>query len=467
MSAFDGVADAGMAYGDQSSYPALGFNPAPGNHGAVSSLAQNFSTVSQHLGQAHDAMTKAGQSGGFWQGDAAQAFHQDIGKLPGYLRQATQSFGDAGKALDGWVNDLSSLQRSAADYERQAELATRTVNTAQQNPHLGLANREFDTNEALQQARHRLDAATRELNDAQGELKAIRDQAKRLYAQHQDLVGEVENALKRATDEAPDAPGLLDRIGDALGHLVGEAKALAGKVWQWTKDHADMIKKIGDVLSKASAVLGVIAVATAAFEPVGAIFGAAAGVTAVGALAAHGVAKAAGANVSWKSMGVDAIGAVPFIGSVAKGARVAEAGLEGAGALGRAGEVASGLSKTGATVKFAQSGTLLGDSAQATSRVTMSGNGVASRVLVAGEGKVINGQLMGTKGYNKALDLFDKSGNLSRIDPLSTVGQSIDTSVSATKFAGSEAYHALSGHDDHEPPASDVFQSHAAAAGRS
>lgn len=51
--------------------------------------------------------------------------------------------------------------------------------------------------------------------------------------------------------------------------MFGDLSALAGKAWQWTKDHA---AEIGDLLNKISGVLGVIALATVAFEPVGAIW---------------------------------------------------------------------------------------------------------------------------------------------------------------------------------------------------
>ena len=62
-----------------------------------------------------------------------------VGKLPGYLSKATSSLGDAGKALDGWSDDLSSMQKTAADYEQQAENAVRSVNQAKSNPDLDLA----------------------------------------------------------------------------------------------------------------------------------------------------------------------------------------------------------------------------------------------------------------------------------------------------------------------------------------
>lgn len=334
MSEFDDVIDAALKYGDASSYPALGFNPAPGSRPAVSNLAQNFVTVSKHLGQAHDAMTKAGQSGGFWQGEAAKSFQSDIGELPDYLRKATKSFGDAGSALDGWVTDLESLQRSAADYERQAEQAQRKVNQAEQNPDLGLANREFDTEEALRDAQRRLDAATRQLNEATGDLKAIRDQAKRLCAQHQELAEQVADALNHAKDEAPDEPGLLDRIGNALSGLVQAAEDLAGKVWNFVKEHADLIAEISDVIADVSTVLGVVGVICDCIPVVGDAVGVVLGGISAGlsgvALVGHLTAKAAGADVSWETIALDGVGVATLgIGKAAEaGGKLFKAGSD-------------------------------------------------------------------------------------------------------------------------------------------
>lgn len=344
--------DVDMSYGDHSSYPALGFNPAPGNSGTVGSLAQRFLTVSGHLGQAREAILKAGQSGGFWQGDAAQAFHDDIGKLPDYLSKATQSMGDAGKALDGWVTDLSSLQRTAADFERQAEQAQRAVNEAQQNPDLNLAGQQFDTDEALRAAQQRLDSATAQLHRAEGELNAIREQAKRLYGQHQDLVAQVEDALKRAKDEAPDEPGLFDRIGDALGGLVHGIEDVAKKTWNFVQDHADLIAKISDVIADVSAVIGVVGLCLDEVPPVGEILGAvSAGLSGV-ALVGHVTAKAAGADVSWETIALDGVGVATLgIGrAVATGGKLVKAGTEAVEAATKGANIGTALGSIGGPI---------------------------------------------------------------------------------------------------------------------
>jgi phage shock protein A len=350
------AADAHMAAGDAGSYPALGFNPAPGNVGTVGSLASNFVTVSSHLQQARDAMMKAGQVGGFWEGDAADDFHKDIGQLPDYLDKATQSLGDAGKALDSWANDLTSMQGTAADYERQAEDAIRQVNQAKSNPDLQLAGQEFDTQQALQQAQQRLNTAENSLNQAQGDLNAIRQQASRLFSQHQDLVKQVEDALNKAKDEAPDKPGFWSSIGNAFGSAFHGLEDLAKNTWDFVKKHANVIAKVGDVLSAVGTVLSIAAAATAEIPIVGEVVeGVSIGVNA-SALGAHALAKAAGANVSNATLAQDAIGLIPG-GAMLKGATKAGNVIKVAKSAGKAfqaaedgGRLARGAEAAGKTL---------------------------------------------------------------------------------------------------------------------
>jgi type VII secretion system ESX-1 substrate len=333
--AINNIQDTNMAADEAGSYPALGFNPTPGNVGTVSSLASNFLNVSSHLQQARDAMVKAGQVGGFWEGDAANAFHNDLGKLPDYLDKATQSLGEAGRALDGWSNDLTSMQSTASDYEQQAENAIREVNQAKSNPDLQLAGQEFDTQEALQQAQQRLNAAESDLNQAQGDLNAIREQAKRLFSQHQDLVKQVEDALNKAKDEAPDKPGFWSSVGSAFSSAFHGLEDLAKNTWDFVKKHANVIAKVGDVLSMVGTALSIAAAATAEIPIVGEVVeGVSIGVNA-SALGAHALAKAAGANVSNATLAQDAIGLIPG-GAMLKGATKAGNVVKVAKAAGKA-----------------------------------------------------------------------------------------------------------------------------------
>lgn len=300
-------------------YPALGFDPAPGTVGSIQQLVANLGSVARDLGDAHDTMLKVGQGGSIWEGKAAEAFQGKVGELPGYLSKANHSLGDAAKVLDSWATDLSSMQRTAADYEAQAEAALRAVTSAQGNPDLGLANQTFDTDQALKDAQGRYDAAKRQLDKANADLEHIREAAKRLLHQHQGLADEVARALRDAKDEAPEEPGFFDRIGEWIGGIVDGIKDLAKDAWQFVKDHADLIAKIGDVLSAIGTVLSIVAVATSWIPGVNAITAAAAVGVSAAAMGAHVLAKAAGADVSWTKIGFDALGMIPGAGS-AKGA---------------------------------------------------------------------------------------------------------------------------------------------------
>ncbi|MGH3621899.1 MAG: hypothetical protein ACRDQ5_08925, partial [Sciscionella sp.] len=77
------------------------------------------------------------------------------------------------------------------------------------------------------------------------------------------------------------------------------------------QDHADVIAKIGDVLSVVGNVLGVVALATSWIPGVNAVTAAAAVGVSAAATGTKLLAKAAGADVSWGSIGMDAIGVIP------------------------------------------------------------------------------------------------------------------------------------------------------------
>lgn len=345
-SAVDKVEDTYNPVSSQA-YPALGFDPAPGTPAAVSALAESLTTVSTSLAQADDAIRRMAQSDGFWQGQGADAFHGKLGELPRYLDQATESLGAAGRTLHGWSADLTSMRSTAQTYERDAEAAIRAVNAATTNPDLGLANQVFHDQVSLDNAQQRLNTAVGAINRAQGELRTIIDDAKRLHNQHQDLAEQVAHALRTATDEAPDAPGILSRIEDGLKSLEDGIDALKNKVAEWLENHAELIQTIADYASDAAGVLAIAATITA-FIPVldvivtPALTGLAMAASAV-ALGGHAAAKAGGANTSWTHISLDAVGVVPF-GKIASTA--IKSGAKGTEAI-RAlpGEVADGLTK--------------------------------------------------------------------------------------------------------------------------
>lgn len=305
-----------MSYLDD--YPTLGFDPAPGRLSGVETLAHNFTRVSTMLAETHGALTQIGQAQGIWRGEAAEKFRGAIGELPGYLEKGRTSLGNAAGILQQWQHDLAAMQGRARDYEAQAKAALTRVKQAKSHPDLALAGQHFPDEAGLADANARIRAASERLGVAREELDAIKAMARRLLTQHEELADGVARALERAKNEAPEEPGFFDRILDGIGKFIDKIGELAKKAWQWVKDHAEDIKLIGDILSAVGKVLSIAAVCVGWIPVVGQVVTAAAvGVSAAG-LAVHGLAKAAGADVSWKTLATDAIGIIPG-GGIAKG----------------------------------------------------------------------------------------------------------------------------------------------------
>lgn len=271
-------------------FDALGFDPAPGEVGNIEALSTNYTQVSQSLEQAHQALTRIGASSGIWQGQAADNFRDTVGELPDYLDKAYRSLGDAATALEGWHTDLGSMQRTAADLERQAQQAQRRLEQAEANPDLGLAGRFFPDGESLQAAQQRLEAATERLHAAQQELEAIREQARRLLEQHEQLAQEVAKALQRAKDIAPEEPGFFEELAAASGNII-----------------ANLADVTGDISTMLSVVSGVVELVPGVGSVVGTALDAVGLGLSVTALQGHLVGDALGADIPPETYALDAL----------------------------------------------------------------------------------------------------------------------------------------------------------------
>lgn len=439
-------------------YPALGFDPAPGATDRVGALAADLESVATELGAARHALMSIGRSSGIWQGDAAQAFRNKLGELPDYLDKANRSLGDAARTLDQWSADLTSMQATAARYEAEAAQTLQRLHAAEADPALALVGQTFPDEASLARAQARYGAATAELDIASKELESIRELARRLLSQHDGLVSTAAAALRRAKDEAPQEPGFFDRL---IGGFVDGIAQLASAAWQWVQGHADLIAQFGDITSKISTVMGVLAIVTAPFEPVGAILAGAAAGTALMALGAHGLAKAAGAKVGWGSIAADALGALPVIGGVGRGAKIATGAERALGAT--RGEVL-GYASSRAADLGGQAVEVTGRHAAHTIAV-IKGEGLLGRLdtgIEAAYQDVRGGELIGTKGLNRAIE---KLGGTGGIDPLSVGGRALDATIKGGHEVAKEVYRHVAGPDRPPPPASQTFCSRVAARG--
>ncbi|MER7731986.1 hypothetical protein ABTX80_14005 [Streptomyces erythrochromogenes] len=185
-------------------HAALGFDPAPGNPGAVLALTKKLGASAKSLDEAARVVTDLVSHSSSWQGEAATAFRASLSRdLPRYLASAHTSLAEAARRLTGWHDTLVAHRELAARYEARAAAAK--------------------TEEAL--------ADTRRL-------------ARELAAEHAAAARRVAATLNAATDKlAPKEPGLLASIWHKI-----------------TEDPAD-------ALSNASAILGAIGAGVALFFP--------------------------------------------------------------------------------------------------------------------------------------------------------------------------------------------------------
>ncbi|EOD70272.1 putative T7SS-secreted protein [Amycolatopsis vancoresmycina] len=292
-------------------FPALGFDPAPGDLDGITDLAGKYREVSADLTEADDSLRRIVRKQGIWQGEASEAFARRIGPLPGYLDDAAKSMGQAADALEGWAHSLGDLQKRAADLEARAEAAARAAEQARANPDLALANRTFPDQQSLQIAQRLLDNAGQQLQAAVEGCQNVQDAAKQLQQEHTEAAARVAELLRKAKELAPDEPDVLDQLSDAIGGALGDlTNTLADGVdeaWNFVQDHAELIAKLSDVVGDIGNGLGVMSDFLP--PPADEVASAVATGLGLGALGGHALAKSAGADVAPETLIFDVAGA--------------------------------------------------------------------------------------------------------------------------------------------------------------
>ncbi len=446
-----------------SEFPGLGFDPAPGQPASVAELAQVVQSVTSHLESTRSTLESVGKTGSTWEGEAAQKFSQKIGELPGYLTRGEDAMRKVASELSSWHTRLSDFQNVARQLEERARAAREKVRQAENNPNLKSfpAGMLLDTPELqreyelAKQAQQALDSAIQELND-------LIDEGKKLYDRYEDAANDIARRIKEAASGAP-LQSFWESIKQKVGGLLDGIKNVWNKAKDWLAKHAETFKKIGDILSKASAVVGILALASLAIpvvgEVAGPILGGISAALAGGALVTHGLAKMGGADVSWMTLGLDALGAIPggkAIGAFKGGlkfARGAEEAAETAAKLGLKATPGEARSILGAVKEIGkdawQSKSLaplkdVGSIFEKRAVDIVKGSSFGERLKVAGEAiqKVYDeGQWLGTKGANMVLNKIGKTP----IDPTSLTGRLVDLGGKTGGFVLGEVYHAIAG----------------------
>lgn len=364
----------------QRSFPHIGWDPTPGNVEDTREIAKRLGKLAGELGTAVRELERV--ETGDWKGKTAVAFSEYIGQdVTPLIRKSHESFDKASRALHRWARELQDFQDEADRLEKAA-------------------------GEKLE-AKENAKEGTEEYGKASGAVTGLIGKVHDLEDRYSRAAGHISKELDKAADIAPNEPGFWDKLGNG----IADAWDATG---DWLKDHADLIKAIGDVLSNITAVLGVLAIATLPFPPLAAIFGTAALIGAGLTLAAHGVAKAAGADVSWAQLGLDAVGLLPGIGMFGKGAKIVGASKAAltAGRLGKgfeATKIAGGsriimsFGKESADIVggFGKAGLVkIGGWSDEAYQVAHTSSGLMSRMGGLSVAGYHQGQLIGSKGAN-------------------------------------------------------------------
>jgi hypothetical protein len=198
--------------GTTRSFPALGFDPAPGDVAAVSALGEALDSGVSKIGDAHDSMGGLGPSAD-WTGEAADGFGQQSSRLAGGIGAVHTAMTGAGKLIGQWASELGSFQSSADQLEAEAAKAMQQVQTAQSNPAMNLVGSTFTDQASAQAAQQQYQAANGQMQAAQGQLDAVREQGKQLLQQHgqaaQSIAGGISGMLGQAgfAVQGPSASG--------------------------------------------------------------------------------------------------------------------------------------------------------------------------------------------------------------------------------------------------------------------
>ena len=266
-------------------FPALGFDPAPGDAGAVASAAADVDGAGRLFSDASGNVARLNSTG--WTGEAADAFRGQLKDLPRDLDLAARSHQTTARTLADYDSGLRVRQRRADDLETRAADLRRQQQAAVGEVNRLAGQRAPEGSPELAALRSRYSGARSRADGLGADLEAVIADARRLHGEHRDAASAAARAIRDVAEAPYKEPGWLSRAWDS--------------VTSWISDHADVLQQISTVLKGVSAVLGVLSLVP------GLQFLAPVALAAGGlALALDVAVKLATGRGSWVSIGVDA-----------------------------------------------------------------------------------------------------------------------------------------------------------------
>ncbi|HSY16428.1 MAG TPA: hypothetical protein VK816_10595 [Jatrophihabitantaceae bacterium] len=294
-------------------------DPGQGDPVRIEALSRELREVADVAGLArhHLEMLASNMTEELWRGSAADAFRERIGKLPAQLAQLEESYRDAAAGFHRYQAEVEFIAEDAAAYRAQQEQAATEKAAAEQ------ASAEWvpDTDALGQPLIWERNPHEARVEEASAWLRRSTDLLHDLSTDRQAADQRVMGALKQAR-----SAGMRNKSG-------------------WVHFWEDLSKSLSRITVVLLVVAVIAVVVLAVVQPEllpGLLLLAGQAMTAVSSaqLAADGICKAGGDDVSWEQLGWDALGALPVIGKAGELVGVsAEVGERLAPALARAGEV--------------------------------------------------------------------------------------------------------------------------------
>jgi Proteins of 100 residues with WXG len=174
----------------------------------VASLAAAFRTVANQSETAINALQ--GAHGDLdWTGAAADAFRQQLGKLPADLAKVHQSYGEVATVLDGYGNDLGPIRSRFISLQNEYDSLQSSLTTAQGN--VTSAQGSLSTAKQAPKATSSTPAvanAHAAVSNAQAAASRLQDQISSIEHQGSTLLAQFDTARSHAVSTVSSAQGL-------------------------------------------------------------------------------------------------------------------------------------------------------------------------------------------------------------------------------------------------------------------
>lgn len=210
------------------SYPGLGFDPTPGEPGAVQAVLEKFAATGEQLASIVPQLQSAVSVADGWDGDAADEFSDYGDDIPNGLIEGAESMGKAADTLVTWYAALVDnkaqaevLDAMARKLKKQIEAAWDAVHDAQAALSTAVSQ------QAVTAARNDLNTASSAVGTLQAQLDVVIDEARQLQATHLQQANTTAAALRGAAGDAfqPVSAG---------AQIVGVAGSVLSEVSTWT-----------------------------------------------------------------------------------------------------------------------------------------------------------------------------------------------------------------------------------------